>query len=86
MLDTLNQSYDSVLEHVGSGPNQASKKRQERLSSKQPFQVREARRSSLPPAVLLIDDVYTTGRTIYHAKEALLNAGINNIGSLSIFR
>lgn len=64
---------------------QAEKTRAERLRTKQSF---SAILPASPPAkVLLLDDLYTTGRTLYHAATALREAGyMGEIRSFSLIR
>lgn len=64
---------------------QSSKNRQERLLSKQPFMLTDSGVVS-GKRVLLIDDVYTTGRTLYHAAELMYNAGAVSVISISLAR
>lgn len=64
---------------------QSSKSRQERLLSKQPFILTEPGAVS-GKRVLLIDDVYTTGRTLYHAAELMYSAGAVSVTSISLAR
>lgn len=64
---------------------QAQKNRQERLATPQSF------RAVIPThhyrQVLLLDDLYTTGRTLYHARQALIDAGFSGpIRSFSLIR
>ncbi|WP_461226883.1 ComF family protein [Lacticaseibacillus suihuaensis] len=64
---------------------QAEKTRRERLATPQSFT------ATLPahpaPRVLLLDDLYTTGRTLYHAQQALVAAGYRGeIHSFSLIR
>ncbi|WP_349532800.1 ComF family protein [Leuconostoc citreum] len=59
--------------------------RQKRLTRAQPFVI--ANDISLSgQSVLLIDDVYTTGRTLYHAAELIYTLGAKNVKSLSLAR
>ncbi|CCF23757.1 ComF family protein [Leuconostoc citreum] len=59
--------------------------RQKRLTRAQPFVI--ANDISLSgQSVLLIDDVYTTGRTLYYAAELIYTLGAKNVKSLSLAR
>ncbi|WP_311317083.1 ComF family protein [Leuconostoc citreum] len=59
--------------------------RQKRLTRAQPFVI--ANHTSLSgQSVLLIDDVYTTGRTLYYAAELIYTLGAKNVKSLSLAR
>jgi competence protein ComFC len=69
LLQEAGISYTSLLEHTGTQGLQSEKDRRERLFSKQPFQVKAGVKWDQP--ILLVDDVYTTGRTIFHAREIL---------------
>jgi len=63
---------------------QSSKNREERLNSQQCFTlVKDVR---LPEKILLIDDVYTTGKTLQLARELLLEAGVKEILTFSLAR
>lgn len=89
LLDKAGIPYENWLNHVGTGPRQATKNRKERLASKQFLEVTidlsEIKQTNKP--ILIIDDVYTTGRTILHAKEAFrsLEESIQ-VESFSLFR
>ena len=74
----------SLLEHIGSGKKQSEKTRQERLQLKQPFRIKEG--VALPKKVLLVDDVYTTGATIHLAAKVLIEMGVEEVESLTLFR
>ncbi len=52
---------------------QAQKTRAERLLTGQSFTAHLP--AKVPPHIVLLDDLYTTGRTLYHAKAALRAAG-----------
>ncbi|MFG7387667.1 ComF family protein [Lactococcus lactis] len=40
----------------------------------------------VPTKVILIDDIYTTGTTLYHASQILKEAGVHEIRSFSLCR
>lgn len=63
---------------------QSSLSRSERLNSKNTFAVKE--NVQIPPKIMLIDDIYTTGATLIHASEALKNAGAKDIRTFSLCR
>lgn len=60
---------------------QSTKTRAERLATKQPFEL--AKGIEIPQGrFVLIDDIYTTGRTFHHAVEILKAAGCQDIKGL----
>jgi len=74
-----------VLHKHATAKPQAQKSRHERLQTPQTFEVIQ----SIAPArpVMLLDDLYTTGRTLYHAATALRQAGHRGkIQSFSLIR
>lgn len=74
----------SVLAHrVASKVAQSQKNRQERLQTPQPFVLTDPT-LVLDKKVLVIDDIYTTGGTIYHAATLVREAGAKAVCSLSL--
>lgn len=77
--------YENLLIRKHHNRPQASAKRQERLKLKQPYSV-------APNAIicgrkiLLVDDVYTTGRTIYHGVELLYAHGAKSVATFTLAR
>lgn len=64
---------------------QGEKNRNERLLTKQTFLAIE--KENINGKILLLDDIYTTGRTLYHARDALLEVYSNcEINSFTISR
>ncbi|MBS9338962.1 ComF family protein [Fructobacillus sp. M2-14] len=69
------------------GKDQSEKSRQARLHAKQPFILDQEKVKRLKgKRVLLVDDVYTTERTLYHAQARLLEAGATFVTSCSLAR
>ena len=78
--------YQSILRtKISSKVAQSSKTKEERLATKQPF-ILDAPEKVINKKVLLVDDVYTTGRTLYHAANLFKQAGCKEIGSVSLAR
>lgn len=53
-------------------PAQAKKTKEERMLMPQPFEVNVDKTKIINKEIILVDDVYTTGRTMFHAAECLL--------------
>ncbi|MCK8617767.1 ComF family protein [Fructobacillus sp. M158] len=71
----------------GKHRDQSSRTRFERLAAKQPFVLKEEARQAIAfKRVLIVDDVYTTGRTLYHAANCLLAAGASAVFSQTLAR
>lgn len=82
MLDEARIPYVELLEKLTT-EQQGKKSREERLQTPQLFRVNgqvEAKH------YVLFDDIYTTGTTITHAKNALLDAGAINVSSMTLIR
>lgn len=65
---------------------QAEKSRRERLAMAQPFCCRSETKKIHGKNVLLVDDIYTTGRTIFYAAECLQNYQPKSIRTFSFAR
>ncbi|SEA39290.1 competence protein ComFC [Thalassobacillus cyri] len=64
------------------GEKQSKKSRQERMDTVNPFLLAEP----VHQAVLLVDDIYTTGMTLRHAAKLLKTNGTPKIFSLTLIR
>lgn len=79
--------YTSGLKHIGQGEKQAKKNKTERMSGSQPFIVDADKISLIKGASLIIvDDLYTTGRTMFYAADALKQYDPQKIETFSLFR
>lgn len=80
-------SYINCLRRIGDDRPQSKKKRQERLAGKQPFELCSTGGEPLVnKKILLVDDIYTTGRTLFFASEILLNYPIKKLETFSLAR
>lgn len=87
LLSFAEVEYAEVLQHIGTGEKQSSKNRRERMNSLQPFEVSiEKVETIVDKKILLIDDVYTTGRTLFHAADCLLSNGADKVNTLTVAR
>ncbi len=76
MLEASNVPYEEVLEKRQEIDAQSSKNRLERLNLEQPFQINKKLIFAIAQRdVVIVDDIYTTGRTIFHAADRLRTAG-----------
>lgn len=83
LLNAAQVSYRSLLEKKDTLA-QSSKSKQERLQVRQCFTLKEG--VKIPQKVLIVDDIYTTGQTIYLAKILLQQHGVSEIKSFSLAR
>lgn len=87
LLDFAKVTYQSILLNESQEMKQSSKNRQERLLLKQPFSIKKEWQGKLEgKSVLLVDDVYTTGRTILYAKKLIEDSGASLVRSVSLAR
>lgn len=59
----------NILINTGNQSSQGKKNRKQRLATCQMFEAKS--NFNLDGTVLLLDDIYTTGRTLYHARDAI---------------
>lgn len=85
LLQEAGIPYQNLIKHQIDGKKQAEKNRSERLRSDQPFILANKPDNPDKP-IMLVDDLYTTGRTMLHAKELLASSGFQQLSSISIGR
>lgn len=66
---------------------QAQKNKIERMNTPQTFKIcSDFPKKSLDIKILIVDDIYTTGRTVLHARQLLNDLGFQNIYTFSLTR
>lgn len=76
-----------LLVKVDADKPQAQKDRQERLQTPQTFSaLPEINRLSKNQSILILDDIYTTGRTLMYAHDIFWESGFKNISTFSLSR
>lgn len=84
-LEAAAISYQELLTRKELSP-QSEKSREERLKMDQPFLLNIPNGKIRNQRVLLVDDVYTTGRTLLHGAEILYQNGAKVVNSLTFAR
>lgn len=89
-FDTIKEIFEPIfpltncLEKQSGVVAQSQKNRRERMETPQTFNCKS---NQLSGKILLLDDLYTTGRTLYHARNAILAKNPNcQISSFTIIR
>ena len=84
LLKEANINYQNPLEKI-TAESQAEKSREERLNAPQIFALKE-NQNIRNKSFILVDDIYTTGTTINHAKRTLLEAGAKSVNAFTLIR
>lgn len=87
LLDSAGIPYMDILENRGTGEKQSRKNKKERMEMNQPFVVKTSISTEISRAsIVLVDDLYTTGRTVFYAAEALNGYAPRKLETFSLFR
>lgn len=84
VLGFIDHLHFAPLLEKEEGLSQHTLSRNKRLQNKNTFTLKA--KVKLPKKVLLVDDVYTTGRTLQHAIAVLKEAGVQDVKSFSLCR
>lgn len=86
LLEASEIKYTCLLNKPKEMTAQSSRKRHERLKISQPFEINSNLQIDIDQKIILLDDIYTTGSTLYQAVKCLNQAGFHNISTLSLAR
>ncbi|MCC5896203.1 MAG: ComF family protein [Alkalibacterium sp.] len=87
LLEAADLPMSLLLENRYQTEKQSKKNREERLNSLQPFVIKEEyKRDIKGNNIILADDIYTTGRTMYHAIELINKYDPASVTTFSVFR
>lgn len=86
LLASGNITISQLLAKPQTSEPQSQKDRQARLATKQPFVLAVPPETIAGKKILLVDDVYTTGRTLFHAAAILRSAGAYKVETFSLVR
>ncbi|GAA0354941.1 phosphoribosyltransferase family protein [Alkalibacterium iburiense] len=87
LLQKAHIPYMRLLKNQSKEEKQSKKDKRERMATAQPFEVDAEGISILSgKKVVIVDDIYTTGRTLFHASDSLRPYGPSTIETLSLFR
>ncbi|MGM9904386.1 MAG: ComF family protein [Enterococcus sp.] len=86
MLIAADLPFQELLVRKKHLPAQSKKTREQRLSMPQPFEFTNQSIDVTNQKILLIDDVYTTGQTIFHGASCLIRNAPQEIQSFSLAR
>ncbi|AQP53300.1 hypothetical protein CBF34_04550 [Vagococcus penaei] len=87
MLQASQLPYCSLLTKEDTTQAQSEKTRYERLLTKQSFSVKKKYFKTIRhQSIILIDDIYTTGKTLRLARDCLLQQGVKTVSSVSLAR
>lgn len=84
LLKAANIPFQHHLEKITT-ETQGGKSRQERLNTPQIFKLTEDANVKNKD-LLLVDDIYTTGTTMNHAKNILLDAGAKSVKAFTLIK
>ncbi|MGM0125025.1 competence protein ComFC [Enterococcus sp. AZ194] len=85
VLSAASVSFTSLLQRVDL-PAQSGKDKQARMNMAQPYTLAVEKTQIQNQKILLVDDVYTTGRTLFHAAEILLSKQPKRVETLTLAR
>lgn len=87
LLEAAGIPYEPYLIRITDGVSQVQKTRKERLNLVQPFSLTEIGQQAIKDQeILLVDDIYTTGRTIFHAAQVILKNSPVKLNTFSLAR
>lgn len=87
LLKGAEVTYHSLLVRKKTEKSQVQKGRDERLALKQPFEItKEGKQLIKKRSIILVDDIYTTGRTLFHASDILLTHSPSGLYTFSLAR
>lgn len=79
--------FIQALERTSDSPQHAGMKRKERLNDENPFELIESTKEKLKNRdILIVDDVCTTGSTLFNCAQKLQQANPKSINSIVLFR
>ncbi|MBM7617943.1 competence protein ComFC [Weissella uvarum] len=82
----LGTNFTRLLTKAIFAEPQSKKTKLERLDTSNPFRIDSQVSVSLETKICLVDDVYTTGRTLRHAYNTLRQVGFTQLNSVTLAR
>lgn len=88
ILDMSHIKYEQVLiKNSQDAVPQSKKNKKERMNLQQPFGLNQDWKEKVDgKSFILVDDIYTTGRTLYHAADCLFENGAKKVSTFSLAR